>query len=169
MNVAQNNGKHTNLSFHLMVPIDTPLGLYILDIFLFKALHLTDLTAEVSHLDLRMVMKSWIVHFLRLVTAWYPIIQVLINWPIIQKKTQSISMIYITPMVSSVMHVGGFPKLSWNKSAKSPKVHVSYVSTLNNICAIVPWSKVDILGVVIQSLIGNPYNGYLDPRSGWNF
>ena len=27
----------------------------------------------------------------------------------------------------------------------------------------VPWSKVAILGMVIQPLIGNPYNGYINP------
>ena len=26
-----------------------------------------------------------------------------------------------------------------------------------------PWSKVAILGMVIQPLIGNPYNGYINP------
>ena len=26
-----------------------------------------------------------------------------------------------------------------------------------------PWSKVAILGMVIQPLIGNPYNGYISP------
>ena len=28
----------------------------------------------------------------------------------------------------------------------------------------VPWSKVAILGMVIQPLIGNPYNGYINPH-----
>ena len=26
-----------------------------------------------------------------------------------------------------------------------------------------PWSKVAILGMVIQPLVGNPYNGYIKP------
>ena len=26
-----------------------------------------------------------------------------------------------------------------------------------------PWSQVAILGMVIPSLIGNPYNGYINP------
>ena len=30
-------------------------------------------------------------------------------------------------------------------------------------CTYVPWSKVAILGMVIQPLIGNPYNGYINP------
>ena len=29
--------------------------------------------------------------------------------------------------------------------------------------SFVPWSKVAILGMVIQPLIGNPYNGYINP------
>ena len=31
------------------------------------------------------------------------------------------------------------------------------------ISTYVPWSKVAILGMVIQPLIGNPYNGYINP------
>ena len=29
--------------------------------------------------------------------------------------------------------------------------------------SFVPWSRVPILGMVIQPLIGNPYNGYINP------
>ena len=30
-------------------------------------------------------------------------------------------------------------------------------------CSYVPWSKVAILGMVISPLVGNPYNGYINP------
>ena len=34
---------------------------------------------------------------------------------------------------------------------------------LHRLVVHVPWSKVAILGMVIQPLIGNPYNGYINP------
>ena len=36
-------------------------------------------------------------------------------------------------------------------------------STAKTTATFVPWSKVAILGMVIPPLIGNPYNGYINP------
>ncbi len=38
-----------------------------------------------------------------------------------------------------------------------------WIFLLVNSCVYVPWSKVAVLGLVIQPLIGNPYNGYINP------
>ena len=39
----------------------------------------------------------------------------------------------------------------------------TFVAQLRTMSSGVPWSKVAILGMVIQPLIGNPYNGYINP------
>ena len=43
------------------------------------------------------------------------------------------------------------------------KFHLPKVGSLVSLVSYVPWSQVAIFGMVIQPLIGNPYNGYINP------
>ena len=47
----------------------------------------------------------------------------------------------------------------WLKKLVEPKIELKDGFEWPN----VPWSKVAILGMVIPPLIGNPYNGYINP------
>ena len=54
------------------------------------------------------------------------------------------------------------PEVSCSKIRK-PSLRIFFSRLCTRQHSNVPWSKVAILGMVIQPLIGNPYNGYINP------
>ena len=63
-------------------------------------------------------------------------------------------------LVSGIVNFVGKSILHPTRESRSQRLWLKYLS---NMTAYEPGSKLLVLGMVVQPLIGNPYNGYINP------